>query len=80
MPPYNSYSPVPYGAHYGSIAHFIMNREARVGLVFLIGIAAALWLTVATGDVSQGTGTMPFISPPSVVLDVGAAVRYNGCR
>ena len=55
-----------------------MNRESRVGLIFLIGIAAAIWLTVATGDVANGTGSYAVHFPAVGGLDVGSEVRYNG--
>ena len=56
-----------------------MNRESRVGLIFVIGIAAAIWLTVATGDVSNGTGEYSVNFPAIGGLDVGSeAARYNG--
>ena len=57
-----------------------MNTEAKVGILFFLGMGVALWFTLFVTDSTDTGGSYRIAFDETLGLDTGANVTYNGVR
>ncbi len=57
-----------------------MSTEAKVGLVFFLGLGLVLWFTIYVGDITFEQGQYAVRFPNVQGITIGSQVHYNGVK